>query len=263
MPTGEVAIYSIERRFQTGPFSREDCLRLDPLRPHLARAALLSMRAGLQRAWAVVSLLEALDIPGAVIPPSGKLRAANKSFERLLPKVFQDRSERLRLVDRRADELFAAAVEAVAGRASERNVGSIPLPSNDYLPLIIVHLLPVRGLVHDIFLDTSAIVLVTPLEQASVPGAEILQGLFDLTPAEARVTHGIGSALNIDDLAQAPKVSVATVGIQVKAVLAKTGTRRQAGISQSACRQIVWKNLCILRRCPRHPDAVLQRCRCA
>jgi DNA-binding CsgD family transcriptional regulator len=70
--------------------------------------------------------------------------------------------------------------------------------------------------------------VVTPVDRAAVPTAEVLQGLFDLTPAEARVARGIGQAETIDTLAEATGVNRETVRSQLKAVLAKTGTRRQA-----------------------------------
>lgn len=227
MPTGEVAIYSVERRFTTGPFTRDDCVKLDPLRPHLARAALLSGRVGLERARAMASMLDVIGIPGAVVRHGGKLLAANSMFETLMPMVVQDRRDRLRLVDDRADGLLADAFDNLRRGTTPNGVGSIPLPSDDGFPPMIVHLLPVRGAAHDLLLNAFAVVMVTPVDRANVPAAEVLQGLFDLTPAEARVAQGIGRAMSVDDLARSLGVAGATVRTQLKAVLAKTGIRRQ------------------------------------
>ena len=55
----------------------------------------------------------------------------------------------------------------------------------------------------DIFTQATALLVVTPVDRAAVPTAEVLQGLFDLTPAEARVARGIGQAEAIDALADA------------------------------------------------------------
>ena len=227
MPTGEVAVYSIERLYKTGPMTREDCVKLDPLRPHLARAALLSARAGLERARAMASTLETLGIPGAVVRPNGKLLAANPMFEQLMPALFQDRRDRVRLVNAGADALLASALEGFAGRTTFRGVSSIPVPPAEARPPMIVHLLPVRGAAQDFFLDASAVVMVTPVDRSSVPTAEVLQGLFDLTPAEAKVAQGIGSATSVDALATSLGLSRETVRTQLKAVLAKTGAGRQ------------------------------------
>jgi DNA-binding CsgD family transcriptional regulator len=63
---------------------------------------------------------------------------------------------------------------------------------------------------------------------APVPPAQLLEALFDLTPAEARVARAIGEAQPPEDVAGALGVSVETVRKQLRAVFAKTGTSRQA-----------------------------------
>jgi DNA-binding CsgD family transcriptional regulator len=227
MPTGEVAVFSIERRFETGPMNRQDCVRLDPLRPHLARAALLSARIGLERARAMTLTLEELGIPGAIIRSRGALLTANPMFERLMPAVVQDRSDRVYLTNPNADRLLATALDALRGSAPHPTVTSIPIPAMAAQPPMIVHLLPVRGAAHDFFLKASVIIMLTPIDRGQVPGVEVLQGLFDLSPAEARVAHGIGTAQSLDALATSLGVSRETVRSQLKAVLAKTGLTRQ------------------------------------
>lgn len=231
MPTGEVAVYTVERRYETGPFSREDCIRLDRLRPHLARAALLSLRAGIERARSMTDTLETLGIPGAVVRQGGKLLAVNAGFEHLIPAVIQDRRDRLRLVDGRADGLLASAFENLTDGSSTGFIGSIPISRASSGPPMIVHLLPVRGAACDLFLQATAVVMVTPVDRSSVPDAEVLQGLFDLTPAEARIAQGIGKAIDVETLARSLGVKPLTVRTQIKAVLAKTGVRRQTELS--------------------------------
>lgn len=227
MPTGEVAIYSIERWYKTGAFTRDDCIRLDNLRPHLARAALLAGRAGLERARAMASTLETIGIPGAVVRHSGKLLATNATFERLMPAVVQDRRDRLRLVDARADGLLATALEKLKTGVPSHCIGSFAVSPGAPYPPMIVHLLPVRGAAQDLFLHASAVVMITPIDRSSVPTAEVLQGLFDLTPAEARIAQGIAGASDVNTLAKSLGISPLTVRTQIKAVLAKTGVRRQ------------------------------------
>jgi DNA-binding CsgD family transcriptional regulator len=56
----------------------------------------------------------------------------------------------------------------------------------------------------------------------------VLQGLFDLSPAEAKVARAIAAAKPIDALSQSLKLSKETIRSQLKAVFAKTGVTRQA-----------------------------------
>ncbi len=92
---------------------------------------------------------------------------------------------------------------------------------------MILHLLPIHGAAHDVFSRATSLLVVTPVDRGAVPTAKVLQGLFDLTPAEARVARGISEAQTVEGLALSAGVSVETVRSQLKAVLSKTGLSRQ------------------------------------
>jgi DNA-binding CsgD family transcriptional regulator len=60
------------------------------------------------------------------------------------------------------------------------------------------------------------------------PTVELIQSLFDLTPAEARVARGLATGESVGEIASAGGTSVSTVRTQVRGVLEKTACRRQA-----------------------------------
>jgi DNA-binding CsgD family transcriptional regulator len=60
----------------------------------------------------------------------------------------------------------------------------------------------------------------------------VLQGLFDLTPAEARVAAAIAEGRTVEVIAAAANVSHETVRSQLKAVLGKAGVSRQVDLVQ-------------------------------
>ncbi|MFZ5736101.1 MAG: helix-turn-helix transcriptional regulator, partial [Pseudomonadota bacterium] len=142
----------------------------------------------------------------------------------LVPAVFQDRAQRLTIAERAADAVFA---DAVASLPAAPAVRSIPVVGAEGVLPMVLHLIPVRGSAQDIFTQAIAILVATPVDRARVPTAEVLQGLFDLTPAEARVARGIGEAQSVDSIASALGVSRETVRSQLKEVLSKTGLSRQ------------------------------------
>ena len=96
---------------------------------------------------------------------------------------------------------------------------------------MIVHLIPVRGVANDIFAFAAAIVIVTPVDRKVVPNAELLEGLFDLTPAEARVARAIAEGTTISSFAKERNLSRETIRTQLNAVFAKTGVQRQAELA--------------------------------
>lgn len=226
-PSGDSIVFSFERAFNKGPIPVATVKQFDQLRPHLVRAALLSSRLGRERAVATTNALQSIGLPGAVLFRGGRLLAANHLFEQLMPRLFQDRRDRLTLVDGGADALLAVALRADLVANGRSVVSSIPVAATEgYTPLIL-HLLPICGAAHDIFASATALLVVTPVDRAIVPKAQVLQGLFDLTPAEARVARGIGEAHSIETVALSLGVSSETVRSQLKAVLSKTGLSRQ------------------------------------
>ncbi len=71
--------------------------------------------------------------------------------------------------------------------------------------------------------------LVVPAE---VPTAKVLQGLFDPTPAEARVARGIGEGRTVEAIAgRFRHLPRDRAQIQLKVVLAKTGLGRQVELA--------------------------------
>jgi DNA-binding CsgD family transcriptional regulator len=228
MPSGDLLVFSFERAFDRGPIERDVILRFDQLRPHLARAGLLAWRLGLRKARIMAQALETVGLPAAVLRDSGRPVALNPSFERLMPTVVQDRRDRLVLTNSQSDALLSQALDRFRSGIVSKTTSSIPLPARDGRPPIVVHLLPVRGAAHDVFAQGTAIMLVTPVDRAKVATAEVLEGLFDLTPAEARVARAIAEGNAITDIAPSLGVAEGTVRTQLKAVLAKTGLHRQA-----------------------------------
>ena len=70
--------------------------------------------------------------------------------------------------------------------------------------------------------------IVTPVAVGSVPSVELIQGLFDLTPGEARVAKAIGRGDTIADIATGNGVAQSTVRNQLREIFMKTGVHRQA-----------------------------------
>jgi DNA-binding CsgD family transcriptional regulator len=231
IPSGDMLVYSFERAFAKGPFEDFEVSALDALRPHLARAAMLSARLDLKAAKAMTATLQAIGLPGAVLKPGGQLYAANDMFQKLIPGVVRDRRERLALVNASADRLLADTLSRLKQGAAKGQSRSIPLAACEEHPAFVVHIVPVKGLANDVFARSLALLVVTPLDRKAVPNAEVLQGLFDLTPAEARVARGIAEGKTIEAVAAAAGLSRETIRSQLAATLGKTGLSRQVELA--------------------------------
>ncbi len=66
------------------------------------------------------------------------------------------------------------------------------------------------------------------LRRIPVPSEAVLQRLFDLTAAEARLACSISGGETLGEAAAALGVKISTARCQLASLKAKTGTRRQA-----------------------------------
>lgn len=229
MPTGEVVVYSFERGLHLPPITRAEIGVVDSLRPHLARTGAIAARLGLERARTAAETFELLGLPAATLSDAGRVRATNRLFDTLIPSTFLDREARLGLRDSSADGLLRRYLQT--GSAARRGlVASIPVPAAHDDPPYIVHLLPVCGAAHDLFSNVGWMCVAMPVAPQEVPGAEVLQGLFDLTPAEAKAAKALTSGETVNSLAAHLGLSRETIRSQLKSIFAKTGVSRQADL---------------------------------
>lgn len=230
VPNGDLMIFHAERRQIDGPAHPDVIARLNRLRPHLARAALLSTRMSLERVQAAASALGVIGIPGAILDRQGKALATNSLLDDLGSGTIIDRPSRLTLANADADVRLQASLAALNSGASDAVTQSIPVPASLEHPPMVLHLHPVRGDARDIFSKAMAVLVITPVVGHDAPAAAVIQGLFDLTPSEAKVASAVAAGLTVEAVAAAHNTSVITVRNQVRSIFAKTGLRRQADL---------------------------------
>ena len=223
--TDDMIAITVERSHAAGPLGGGDVAALDALRPHLARAALMASRLKLQMARNAVDTLSALRLPAAALSARGSSVVANQAFETLMPKLVVDVAGRSGHAPLSAAATFRTLFES--DRTKLGRGSSFPLRFADQESVVIVHVLPLVHDARDIFAAATRLVFVTGLGFA--PGAEpgVLEGLFDLTPAEARVARALLAGRSVAAIAREAGLSTGTVRVQLKAVFRKTDTRRQ------------------------------------
>jgi DNA-binding CsgD family transcriptional regulator len=140
----------------------------------------------------------------------------------------QDRQSRIGLVDRRADALLGHSLLQLQSHSFGGQVSSIPIAATPEQAACIIHVVPVRGAANDAFAAASCVLVITAVAHPEIASTQVVQGLFDLTPAEARVARGIAAGKTVDDLAYETGLAVGTVRQQLKSVFNKTGVSRQA-----------------------------------
>ncbi|TPJ49598.1 LuxR C-terminal-related transcriptional regulator [Mesorhizobium sp. B2-6-4] len=226
VPSGELITFVFQRWIKDASYDQGAIDSLDQLRPHLARAGMVSARLGLEQAKATVSALEALGLPAAVMTASGRVLTANSLLEDM-PDVFLPTAYGgVAISNASANALFQ---EAILENRHNFAVRSVPTAANESRPALVIHLLPLRRAAHDIFSGADILVAATAVSASSVvPSPTILIGLFDLTPAEARLAAALSQGQPLKDVASGLKITVKTSRTYLERIFAKTGTHQQS-----------------------------------
>lgn len=228
VPSGDFLVVHVQRPEDRPSLNDRELATLDSFRPHVARAGLLAARWRLQRLTAATEALALVGLPAAALDRNGRVLVANELMEAMTHVRWLARN-RIGLVDRHAQGLlqkalaslftpFNDAVQSFASRLSETDAA-------------VIHVVPTSGQSRDLFDGGLALLVVTPVTAPEAPDAQVIRALFDLTPSEARVARSLTRGQTIDEIAASSGVTRETIRSQLKSVLAKTGTTRQAEVA--------------------------------
>lgn len=227
-PTGDFVIVQVNHQADHGMGSTE-IRTLDAFRPHLARASLLAARWKLEQMRTATEALALLGLPAAVINVESQVLVANELMQKS-PYVRWGSKNRIALVDRAATVLLdrVVASDCNSGGANAR---SFPCRAGKDTTPAVVHFVPTRRNARDLFEGGYGILLITAVARTAAPGLTLIQGLFDLSPGEAKVAAAIVEGLTNAEIATRQDVSVETIRSQIGAVLSKTGFRRRIDVA--------------------------------
>jgi len=237
-----VMFFSLYRPASRGLFGREEIDRLQPLAPHLVRAAHLQSlieRTELHDRARRAALDELRFAVFAVV--GGVAEPLNSRAEHLLSSGcwLRNRNGRIEARDASSDASLQHAIEA-AGGGSHRAEPSIATP----FPIRTdVHSLPlpcwaipvdgtksvVMGLVRS---AGCALLFVGDPARDQEVSSESIQALFDLTPAEARVAAAVASGETLGAYAKRRGLSEHTVRWTFKRVQSKLNAPRQLDVAR-------------------------------
>ncbi|MGH6840664.1 MAG: helix-turn-helix transcriptional regulator, partial [Methylocella sp.] len=173
--------------------------------------------------------LAIIGLPALVLDDRGKVLAANHFIEAMTGHVRWQARDRVSLTDRAADQLLREAI-ATIDLAGGSSVRSFPVRDAGTQAMMVAHVVPIRLSARDIFVRCAAALVLTPVTLPDAPPVELVQSLFDLTPAEARVARGLAAGDTVENIASARGVSQNTIRAHVRGVLEKTGCNRQVDI---------------------------------
>ncbi|WP_354297066.1 helix-turn-helix transcriptional regulator [Sphingomonas sp. 1185] len=206
--------------------------QLDRLRPHLARAASLSMQMNQVAAQATVDALDLLNTP-AVIERSGRLRAHNRQFEVGMGDRITTFQGRIRFRNTAIDAKVRRAL--AASRTDAVVSATILLDAHAMMPPCALHFIPLRQMARSRFDADGFIIIAADPANRSVPKAGLLKLLFDLTPAEAMLAVELAAGRSLQEAAIIRGISYATARTHLRSIFGKIGCTRQSELVAMLC----------------------------
>jgi DNA-binding CsgD family transcriptional regulator len=226
-----VACLAFQRPLDAPGFTEIDRMRLAAVTPHLGRATRIhdkltgrAFEAGLG-----IEAMSNLAVGVALMDACARIVYSNPVADRLFGQNWIFRClprGRISLAYTNHQKIFEGAIAAAVGARStalcivDRN--GKPAVSSVMMPM------PPAARWNSHWQRPLAMLVMSEIRRVQGVPARILHQLFALTPAESRLANWLLTGRSISEYANERRISVETVRTQLKAILSKTGMRRQA-----------------------------------
>ena len=218
---------TLQRTIGQGHFTPDEVAQLKRLSRPLHAAANLSHALSFAQVSGMVDAFEHLAKPALVLDERGLLLRCNPGGQRVLDALADLRHREIKFRDGDNQRAFDSALAQAgaqaqwSGRPRDRTV------LNGAGRAIAVEATALGDWARYSFTQASFLVFLDEAPAAPGPDAS-LRSRYGLTPTEIRVATALAEGLSVRAIADRHRVTYETARSQIKAVLSKTGTGRQA-----------------------------------
>lgn len=231
-----LACLGVLHRWRDEPFSTQQLDILRRLTPHLQRAVDLNRRMIEMNADHIAKslALDCLEVGMLLLDDSGRVIYTNASADAALRcgDGLSLRRKRLSAANPATAQALASLIrDAASGGDTRGGILAVPRPSGS--KPYSVRVAPIPG-EEGPFTDLPGrrvVVFILDPESAPFDAIETARATFKLTPAEAQLAVALGRGDDLRHVAEFRQVNISTLRAQLKAVMAKTDTNRQAELA--------------------------------
>lgn len=234
---GSLGVMGFHRPTMASNFSRADRQRFQRLVPHIQRALQIGQKLEQQDVMrrAALAAIDGLSFGLIVVDAAARPLLMNRVAETFLGRgrgmLGGNGASPLRAESIAETAAFHRLVhEVTASRSS--GAGAVQVsraPPHVPLMLLVSPLVGRQAAVLNVG-KAAALVLVQDPDQKAAPAHRVMRDLFGLTTAEIELADGLALGARLEEIAEQQGVKLSTIRTQLKSVLSKTDTDRQASL---------------------------------
>jgi DNA-binding CsgD family transcriptional regulator len=212
-----------------GQFTRDDAQYLATLAPHFRRLIALSERLVASQGRAGLNILD-ISSAAFLLDWHGRVAQFNSRAAGLIGSGLTVTKGHLHATHRESDVALQRVIHLVTRTRSStalKGIAPVAVSRPGRRPLV-VDVLPTIGVIADLFQHTSAILVISDLDERPLRSGARLQSAFGLTAAEGRVAALLSAGHDVHAIADSLELSRETVRNHLKSIFSKTDTGRQA-----------------------------------
>jgi DNA-binding CsgD family transcriptional regulator len=221
---------SMFRDARRGRFDLSETDRFMRVAPELRRIISVA-----EKVWDVsispsLALLDQLNCAAALLDCRGYVKRSNRHAEALFGGGLNVRHGRVHATDRASDARLQRLIRASVSGAPANFAGPALIARNGSAWLL-AEIVPMTSFAHDLFNGGDLLLHFTGFGAAEIPDERLLSQAFRLTTAEARLAASLADGDGIEAARTGLAIGRETARTQLRAIFAKTGTRRQAELA--------------------------------
>jgi DNA-binding CsgD family transcriptional regulator len=231
---GWTTAFTVERLAKRERFGPAETEAIQSILPHMRNAAQVASHLALAQGQGMLDAFEKLGCAAILIGCTGKVNRYNEQTKPYLGRELCILQGCLTSCHKASNDALQRVIAGVLGApttppAHRQTVAAISRRDGSGRPFFALGM-PITGAAEDVFQHAKAMVLlVDPDAQVSPPELLLRHG-FALTPAEIRLALAMTRGATLSEYAEAQGITVGTARIQLKAVMGKTDTHRQADL---------------------------------
>jgi DNA-binding CsgD family transcriptional regulator len=220
---------SMFRDARSGAFVLSEADQFLRVAPDLRRIISLA-----EKIWEIsldptLAVLDQFNFAAALLDHRGCLTRCNEHADALLGSGLLVRHGRIHAADRESDTRLQRMIRAAVSGALD---GAVPeVVARDGSFWLLAEVVPMTSFVRDLFNGGDFLLCFTDLVRERPLSARLLGRAFKLTAAEARLASNLTAGDGIDAASARLAIGRETARTQLRAILAKTGTHRQAELT--------------------------------